>query len=200
MNVSSKVATTFLFMSFFSFSYAQKDEHESHVEKKQANASAGLKVEKHVDHDEDHHDKESDHDNDHNDEHKGEHEDDHHEEENNKIGPTKGILKADKELGFILSPEAVKNFGMSTLKLNASSSWTIPLKARVLSKDEVNLFRIRNGHIKRIDFEKLSNDGDNMKVKSSELQSGDEVIVDGVGYVRIAEITAFGGGSEGHSH
>lgn len=196
MNISSKVATMFLFMSFFSFSYAQKNEHESHVEKKQVNASIDLKVEKHDNHDEDHHDKESDH----NDEHKDEHEGDHHEEENNKIGPTKGILKADKELGFILSPEAVKNFGLSTLKLSAASSWTIPLKARVLSKDEVNLFRIRNGHIKRIDFEKLSNDGDNMKVKSSELLSGDEVIVDGVGYVRIAEITAFGGGTEGHSH
>jgi len=132
--------------------------------------------------------------------HKGEHEGDQHEEENTKIGTDKGILKADKNLGFILSPEAIKNFGIKTIKVTGSSMGKVPFNARVLSKEEVNLFRMRNGFIKRIDFVKLSTVGDFMRIQSSELANGDELITDGVGFVRIAEITAFGGAAEGHSH
>jgi hypothetical protein len=39
-----------------------------------------------------------------------------------------------------------------------------------------------------------------MTVQSSSLSAGDEVIVTGVGFVRIAELAAFGAVSEGHSH
>lgn len=132
--------------------------------------------------------------------HKDEHDGDQHEEENSKVGADKGILKADKNLGFILSPEAMKNFVIKTFTIQSSGPWNVPLKAKVISKDEVNLFRLRKGFIKRIDFTNLSTDREFMKVQTSELTNGDQLIIDGVGFVRIAEITAFGGAAEGHSH
>jgi hypothetical protein len=151
--------------------------------------------EKHDDHGEEKHD-------DHGDEKHEEHGEEKHEEEeeNSKIGPDKGILKADEKLGFILSPEAMKNFGVKTIKLSGEKAWILPSKARVLSQNEVNIFRIRNQFIKRIDFKVLLSEGPNLKIESSDLMNGDEIIVQGIGFVRIAEITAFGGASEGHSH
>lgn len=121
-------------------------------------------------------------------------------EENSKIGPEKGILKADEYLGFILSPEAIRNFEIKTLKLSGAGPWLVPTNARMLSQNEVNLFRIRNGFIKRIDFKTHSNQGATLNVSSSDLSAGDEIIIHGMGFVRIAELAAFGGTPEGHSH
>jgi len=128
------------------------------------------------------------------------HQEKEHEEENSNVGPEKGIVKANEEQGFILSPEATKNFEIKTMKLVGVGPWTVPDSARMLSKEEVNLYRIRNGFIKRIDFKLISKSGSLVKILSSDLATGDEVITNGVGFVRIAELTAFGGAPEGHSH
>lgn len=123
-----------------------------------------------------------------------------HEEENSKIGPDKGILESHEESGFKLSPEALKNFEIKTQKLSSQGPWELPLSARLLSQEEINLFRVREGFFKRIDFSLLSKTQSVMKITSSELKEGDEVVVNGIGFLRIAEITAFGGAPEGHSH
>lgn len=137
------------------------------------------------------HEKEDDH---------GKHDEHEQEEENSKVGPGKGIVKADEKLGFILSNEALKNFEVKTIKLEGTGPWGVPLSARMLSKEEINIYRVRNGFIKRIDFSLMEKKGSLIKIKSSDLQSGDEVITNGVGFVRIAELTAYGGAPEGHSH
>ena len=161
------------------------------------------KNEKHIDHGDEKHEKHGDekHD-DHGDEKHEEHGNEKHDEheENSKVGPDKGILKADKELGFILSPEAVKNFSIKTSILTGVKPWILPASARVFSQNEVNFFRIRNGYIKRIDFKTLSSQASLLKKDSVDLMNGDEVIIQGMGFVRIAELAAFGGAPEGHSH
>jgi len=128
------------------------------------------------------------------------HQEKEHAEENSNVGPDKGIVKANEEEGFILSPEASKNFEIKTIKLIGAGPWMVPVSARMLSKEEVNLYRIRNGFIKRIDFKLIAKNGSLIKIMSSDLVSGDEIITNGVGFVRIAELTAFGGAPEGHSH
>jgi len=181
-----KIPLLIVFLVNSSFAYSEEKIAEAKNHKEHASAK---NEEKHDDHEKS--EKEENH---------ADHQEKGHEEENSNVGTDKGIVKADEEQGFILSPEASKNFEIKTIKLHGVGPWTVPVSARMLSKEEVNLYRIRNGFIKRIDFKLISKNGSSIKIISSDLISGDEVITNGVGFVRIAELTAFGGAPEGHSH
>lgn len=120
-------------------------------------------------------------------------------EDNERVGPGKGIVSADEEAGFQISPEAEKNFEVKRTKFG-SSQLEVPAAAIVTAGTERNLYRFRDGNYKRIDFETVKKTGSTIVVKSEDLQAGDEVVTSGMGLLRIAEIAAFGGAPEGHSH
>ncbi len=120
--------------------------------------------------------------------------------ENPQVGPKKGILAASEEQGIKLSPEAEKNFEIAKLKIATQANFEIPKTAIVTAGIEVNLYRYREGFYKRIDFELVSRTATGVVVHSKELKIGDEIAVTGLGFLRIAEIAAFGGAPEGHSH
>jgi hypothetical protein len=122
------------------------------------------------------------------------------EEENPQVGPNKGILAASEDEGIKLSPEAEKNFEIQKLKVSNPGSIEIPKDALVTAGVEVNLYRYRAGFYKRIDFEQLIRSKNKISIRSRDLQSGDEIAITGLGFLRIAEIAAFGGAPEGHSH
>lgn len=122
------------------------------------------------------------------------------EEKSSSVGPDKGILDASESNGIKLAPQALKNFEIKTQKLTGSGPWTLPSSARFQSGEETNLFRLRNGFFKRVDFTQVKRDAQQFVASSKELKDGDEIVVGGVGYLRIAEVTAFGGNAEGHSH
>lgn len=143
----------------------------------------------------DHHDDEGDHDAEEGQAHGGE-----EKEESTSVGPEKGILEASEAKGIKLSPEALKNFELKTQKIGGSGPWTFPISARFQSGEEVNLYRFRDGFFKRIDFTQNSRNPQQFVASSKDLRAGDEVVIAGLGYLRIAEVTAFGGNSEGHSH
>lgn len=128
----------------------------------------------------------------------GAHEEGEHEE-NAQVGPGKGIVEASEADGIKLSPEAEKNFGITKIKFS-QNTFKLPRSAVVTAVKEVNIFRYRSGFYKRIDFEQISRTTENVVVKSKDLKIGDEVVVQGLGFLRIAEIAAFGGAPEGHSH
>lgn len=128
------------------------------------------------------------------------HGDEHGEEANPQVGPSKGILTASEEEGIKLSPEAEKNFEIQKLKITSANSFEIPKDAVVTAGLEVNLYRYRAGFYKRIDFDQLSRSGNKISIRSKDLKSGDEIAITGLGFLRIAEIAAFGGAPEGHSH
>lgn len=121
-------------------------------------------------------------------------------EGSDKIGPGKGIEAYDEHEGIKLSPQANRSFGISLTKLTGNSPWRVPLEALVMSGEEVNLFRMRKGFLKRIDFKELKKETGFITVSSSELAPGDEIATSGLGFIRIAEIAATGGAPEGHSH
>lgn len=128
------------------------------------------------------------------------HEEGHEEEGSESVGPDKGILAADEHEGIQLASVALKNFAIRTQTLSGSGPWPLPVSARLLSLEESNLYRLRGGWFKRVDFELLSSNDQKITVSSSELKEGDEIVVEGVGFLRITELTAFGGAPEGHSH
>lgn len=131
--------------------------------------------------------------------HDHEHEEEH-EEENASIGPDKGIVESDEEKGFKLSSEAIKNFGLSYQKLSSVGPWTVPRSAILFSGEEINIYRMRNGYFKRIDFTEIAKDSSSLKIRSDELKEGDEVVTKGIGFLRAAEIVASGDAPEGHHH
>lgn len=169
----------------------EKDEHAHSDDHEGAEKSE----EGHDDHKHDEHAGEGDH-NEHG-EAEGAHE---HEEEAANVGPEKGILAADEDRGFKLSPEALKNFEIKSQALSVSQPWTLPLSAQFLSGEEVNLYRLRDGFFKRIDFKLIKRSSDGLTISSESLKPGDEIVTHGVGFLRIAELAAFGGVADGHSH
>lgn len=167
-----------LFFSLcLSFMSAVAEDHgHGHEEDHKKDAKAAPK-ESHSDHKDEH--KEDDH--------KGEHKDEHgHEEE------------ASAE-GFKLTPNAIKNFELSYMDYKAPSI-TIPNAAIFRGLSEVNVYRLRNGFYKRVDFKTLDKNKDTITLSSSDLVAGDKIVVKGIGFLRIAEIAASGGISDSHSH
>jgi len=126
--------------------------------------------------------------------------DEHKEEGGSSVGPGKGITEASEDKGIRLSPEALKNFEIKTQALTGPGPWTVPASSRLLALEESNLYRLRGGYFKRIDFVLLKSNESKITVSSKEFQPGDEVVTGGIGFLRIAELTAFGGAPEGHSH
>lgn len=117
--------------------------------------------------------------------HEMEHKDDHKDEHT--------------ENGFKLNAAAIKNFNLHYVDY-VSPAVVISSKAILRSLSEVNLFRLRAGFFKRIDFKILEKKNETLKISSSDLAAGDKIVVSGVGFLRIAEIAASGGISDSHSH
>jgi hypothetical protein len=102
--------------------------------------------------------------------------------------------------GFKLSSEALKNFELKVQKLQGYGPWPVSKRSVLHSGEETNLYRLRDGFFKRIDFQVVKKSNDQLFVASKDLRDGDEVVVSGLGFLRIAELAAFGGVSESHSH
>ncbi len=137
--------------------------------------------------------------------HAHEEKDEHgHEEEghgeNRAVGPDKGITEANEKLGFRLSAEAVKNFGITTKDVSGPGTFTLPRSSIFFGLQERNIYRIRNGFYQRIDFVTLSKSFSQLTISVSDLKAGDKIVLSGLGFLRIAEIAAFGGIGEGHAH
>lgn len=129
-----------------------------------------------------------------------EHDDDHHDETASTSSVSKGILKADEHEGFQISNEAEKNFEIKKIKLNSNNTASIPKTAILTTGEEKNIYRYRQQNYKRIDFKVIQNKNSILVIQSNELSPGDEIVIEGIGYLRITEIAAFGGAPEGHSH
>lgn len=129
------------------------------------------------------------------------HADEHgHGDENAQIGADKGILVADKDKGFKLSPETEANFKVEKIKVQSSEDVEIPRKALVTSTIEINVYRYRDGFYKRIDFDTISKNTTSLRIKSKDIKQGDEIATTGLGFLRVTEIAAFDGAPEGHAH
>lgn len=122
------------------------------------------------------------------------------ESDSGNIGPDKGITEFSERHGFKLSPEALKNFDLKFFKLNDEGPWDIPKSALIHSGEETNLFRKRNNFFKRIDFKTIQKSGPRLTIDSDDLREEDEIVITGLGFLRIAELAATGGVSHGHSH
>lgn len=121
-------------------------------------------------------------------------------QENNHSHATHNEHEDHGEEDFQISAQAEKNFEIKRQIVTAQPVQEIPKQALVTTGSEVNVYRYRTTRYKRIDFEVIRKTENKVFIKSKELEVGDEIVIHGTGLLRIAEIAAFGGAPEGHSH
>ncbi len=133
-----------------------------------------------------------------------EHHHDHHEAESEQVsssvGPGKAIVEASAEQGFKLAEKGIKVLGIQTIPLTGNLPFKIPDEALVYFQENTGVYRLRSGFFKLIPIKIQQKIGPEIMVTSDELQRGDSVAHQGVGFLRVVDLEAFGEGESGHVH
>ena len=131
------------------------------------------------------------------------HAEEHHEEVAEEgsinVGPDKGVISFDEHDGFVLSKEALANFEIKSVILKGKEPWSLPTASLLLTGDEKNMYRLRENAFKRIDIQIVRKEPSVVQIKSKDLQAGDSIVIQGVGFLRVAELDVTSGES-GHGH
>ena len=119
------------------------------------------------------------------------------------VGPGKAITAISEEEGLQLSEKAQRRLNLRFVTLSFSSPYSFPSQGLVYSQFEVGVYRLRKGWFKFVEVEKIrpsQPSASSLLISSSELQSGDQIVIQGTGLVRVADLEAFGGHKGGHDH
>lgn len=101
-----------------------------------------------------------------------------------EVGPDKGVIEITKDKAFKLAPEAKQTFGIKTIPFT-SGTVTLPNRAIVHALKESQIFRLRGEYLKTVHFKALKQTDQSTTLESRELQSGDQIVIEGVGFLRI---------------
>lgn len=110
-----------------------------------------------------------------------EHGDDGHGETSGGVGPNNAVTAADEHDGIKLSPKAIEVIGLKT----AAYDGQVPASALVFYQNNSGVYRLKE------DWFKL--------VPVSNLGVGDQIVIQGTGLLRVADLDAFSG-EVGHGH
>lgn len=106
------------------------------------------------------------------------------EEAELEIGPDKGVTELASDKSFKLSPEAKQTFGIQTTP-QTSGTFTLPNKAIAHARTESQIFRVRDGFFKPVHFKFVKKTEQTTTIQTTDLKPGDEVVTQGVGFLRI---------------
>lgn len=193
------MAVFILFISFLTFGGKHKN-HEEHSDKK---GNPKLSHDHH-EKDHDHREKKHEHNNEKNESsgkiNKHDHDHDHgHEEGGGKIGKGKAINEVDEIKGFSLSIEAIKTLKLKFKKIR-KRTFFIEKSTLVSSKQFKGIYRLRGGFFKFISVVILKSTKKGFIISSRELGKEDQVVVSGVGLLRVADVFSTDESEYGHSH
>lgn len=114
------------------------------------------------------------------------------------IGQGKAILEVDEHKGFKLSPEAIKTLG---IQFSASSSkLTIKSSTLVSAKGEKGVYIYRSNFFKLITIKITKQIDDGYIIELGEFKDGDQIVVGGVGLLRVSDIYSTDKSEYGHGH
>lgn len=109
------------------------------------------------------------------------------------FGPDKGVTTVSEENGFKLSAESVKTFALGYAQVTSSGSlYQLPNSAFVFTGADVSVYRFRDGWLKRVDVQMAKKGPSLSLVNTKGLKSGDQVVSQGVSWVRVAELDGLG--------
>lgn len=89
--------------------------------------------------------------------------------------------------GFKLTDKALMNLGVKFLALKGNGAWTIPKSALIRIKHSVGVYRRYDGWITMVLVDILDQQGEEVKIKSVDLQDQDEIAIAGVTFLRLTE-------------
>lgn len=126
----------------------------------------------------------------------------HEEAEAQNTGPGYAVTKADRHLGLQLSEQALKTIGLKIISFNPRPEFTIPHKSLVHEREKTGIYRLRDGWLKFIPIsESAASDHHSPQfIQSAQLQPGDQIVIEGAEFLRIAELDVFSGEGAGHHH
>jgi len=164
-----------LILIFFTLSLYGEDEHHGHEE-----------------HGEDEHHGHEEH---------GEEEHHGHEEHGGKkaIGKGKSIIEVHDKKGLKLSKEAIKTIELK-LKRISGEIFQISKETLVTSKNLKGIYRYRNGFFKFLNVQIINNTNYGYVVKVEGWKYGDQVVISGVGLLRVSDVYSTDKSEYGHAH
>lgn len=139
------------------------------------------------------------------DEHKGhdhEEKDDHegHDHGTSKaIGKGKAIEVVDEKKGFKLSKEAIKTLKLKLQNVDGDE-FEISKSTLVSSKSIKGVYRFRAGFFKLLSAKILKETKTGYKVKVAGVDFGDQIVINGVGLLRVTDVYSTDKSEYGHSH
>ena len=112
---------------------------------------------------------------------------------------TSGDAHEGKEEAIELSPEAMKNFGIKVQKIVPKSQRAeIPLSAIVDSKDKKQIFIFHGGKYEVRDVNIIKRSPTSVTVDS--FSESEDVVVSGVNFLKVVEMSHGEEGGGGHGH
>ena len=130
----------------------------------------------------------------------GHEEGEHEEEAPARVGPDQAITAANREEGLQLSPKATLALGLKMQAISREKNHKIPKNAVVYSQDEIGVYRFRRGWFKLVDVQVLTKTASEATIQSDDLTASDQIVIAGVGLLRVADLEAWGGSGDGHGH
>lgn len=115
------------------------------------------------------------------------------------VGKGKAIEAVDENLGLKLSKESIKALGLK-LQTVESDDFQISKTTLVTSKDLKGIYRFKAGFFKLIPVKSISENKEGYRVKVEGLEFGDQIVINGVGLLRIADVYSTDKSEYGHSH
>ncbi len=114
-----------------------------------------------------------------------------------KIGPGKAVLAVSEKDGLRLSDAAIRRLGLAFQEAKRGEVQDLPAESLVSSRDEVAIYRLRGGWIRRVEVRVVSRSKSRARVRTKELAAGDRIVIAGAGFVRTAELDVLGDEKEG---
>ena len=131
-------------------------------------------------------------------EHQENHQEDGHTE-GKAIGHGKAIEEVNKEKGFRLSKEAIKTLEIKLLMISQKNI-QIDKKTLVTSKKIKGVYRLRDGYFKLLPIDLKEEINGKYLISLQEIKSGDQVVIEGAGLLRVADIYTKDKAQYSHSH
>lgn len=127
--------------------------------------------------------------------------DDHsdHGDGGKAIGEGKAIVAVDEVKGLKLSKETIRTLKIK-LKTVEGATFKITKETLVTSKSKKGVYRFRGGYFKFLEAVILKEEKSGYKVKVKGVEFGDQIVINGVGLLRVTDVFSTDESEYGHSH
>jgi len=115
------------------------------------------------------------------------------------IGKGKAVEEVDEVKGLKLSKEAIKTLKLKLLNVDGDE-FTIEKTTLVTSRESKGVYRFRGGFFKLLPVETIKEVNGKYLVKVKGVDFGDQIVINGTGLLRIADVYSTDSAEYSHAH